>query len=123
MLFYHQIQHTANVVFLSYLESHSYEDKERRAAVKPLSSLTTMPLLGCFGKQNDALVGWSDAISANPLMDLEPDQARLGLLVKSKVLIALCILMDIFLPLPTPGHSKRNHNSIHLHRGVSIDQI
>jgi len=28
-----------------------------------------------FSKQDDGLVGWSDAISTNPLMNLEPDEA------------------------------------------------
>lgn len=34
-----------------------------------------MPALCVFSKQDNALIGWSDAISADPLMNLEPDEA------------------------------------------------
>ena len=37
--------------------------------------LPTSLLLGVFSKQDDGLVGWSDTISADPLMNLEPDEA------------------------------------------------
>ena len=37
-----------------------------------------MPPLCVFSKQDDALVGWSDAISADPLMNLEADEASLS---------------------------------------------
>ncbi len=37
--------------------------------------LLVMSSLCCFSKQGDARIGWSDAISANPLMHLKPDKA------------------------------------------------
>ncbi len=33
-----------------------------------------MPSLCVFSEQNDGLVGWSDIISADPLMNFEPDE-------------------------------------------------
>lgn len=40
-----------------------------------LLSYLAMPSLCVFSKQDDALVGWPDAISADPLIDLETYQA------------------------------------------------
>ena len=34
-----------------------------------------MPSLCVFSEQDDGLVGWSDAISADPLMNLKPNEA------------------------------------------------
>ncbi len=34
-----------------------------------------MPSLCVFSQQDNALVGWSDAISADPLMNLKPNEA------------------------------------------------
>jgi len=34
-----------------------------------------MPSLCGFSKQDDVLVSWSDAVSANPLMDFETNEA------------------------------------------------
>ena|GEM_PF-3968947 len=48
--------------------------KKRRVALRPLYSFTFSVLLCSFGKQDDALVGWPDAISADPLMNFEPNE-------------------------------------------------
>ena len=55
--------------------TYLYSQREESGSTATLLVYLAIPSLCVFSEQDNALVGWPDAISADPLMDLETYQA------------------------------------------------